>query len=90
MDALQQDLFTPYKPEGRTVLVVETNIAEFGNRTDVIVVDDGNVRELSLLESSNESAMYFNQQSASPSSESIKPGDPGKDLGPLDDGKPKT
>ena len=59
----QLELFPPYKPESRIVIAVETKIAPFGNRTDLIVVDEGTVRGVSLLESDNEDAEYFNGQS---------------------------
>ena len=67
MDAPQLDLFVPYKHTdpvpSRAVIVVETNIREFGNRTDVIVVDEGTVREMALLESEDCNARYFNEHS---------------------------
>ena len=50
MDASQLDLFSPKQPEPRIVVAVETNLGVFGNRIDVIVVDEGSVRGASLLE----------------------------------------
>ena len=65
----QYELFSSDRGmQSRTVIAVETNIHEFGNRTDVIVVDDGNVRGLSLLECGNPDVEYFNRHSDSPSS----------------------
>ena len=49
----QLELFSPKQPTGRKVLVVETNIGTFGNRTDVMVVDGSTVRGLSLVECDN-------------------------------------
>ena len=38
------------QPASRIVKAVETNLGRFGNRIDVMVVDDGSVRGMSLLE----------------------------------------
>ena len=62
----QLDLFSPKQPPARIVLAVETNIDPFGNRSDVIVVDEGSVRGVSLLECDNVDALYFNNHSAAP------------------------
>ena len=51
---------------GRVVRSVCTPLGSFGNRTDLIVVDDGIVRGLSLLECDNPDVDYFNNQSAPP------------------------
>ena len=67
----QTPLFPLNKPESRIVIAVETKIGAFGNRTDLIVVDEGNVRGLSLLESDNPDAVYFNNQSPLPSGVSL-------------------
>jgi len=71
MDALQLELFPPKPPKSRIVIVVETNLGPFGNRTDVTVVDESTVRGLSLLESKDPNVLYFNNQSASPSGDSL-------------------
>ena len=68
MDAPQLDLFVPYRHTDpvptRAVIVVETNIGEFGNRTDVIVVDEGTVRGMALLECDDSDVEYFNTHSS--------------------------
>ncbi len=66
MDALQLDLFSPKPPGSRIVMAVETNLDQFGNRTDVIVVDGSNVRGTSLLECDDPDVEYYNIHSASP------------------------
>jgi len=74
MDAPQLELFSLKSqpiPSGRMVWVVETNLGPFGNRTDVMVVDEGSVRGVSLLECSDPEVLYFNNQSASPSGDSL-------------------
>ena len=63
MDAPQLDLFFPKQPESRIVIAVETNIEPFGNRTDVIVVDEGRVRGMSLLECEDPDVKYLNEYS---------------------------
>ena len=70
MDAPQLELFAPYKhtdpvPD-RAVIVSETNLGRFGNRTDVIVVGGRTVRGTSLLECDDADVQYFNNQSPSP------------------------
>jgi len=64
MDAPQIELFSSKPPATRIVLAVETNIAPFGNRTDVIVVDEGTVRGMSLLECTDPDVEYFNMHSS--------------------------
>ncbi len=59
----QPELFPSYMPQSRIVIAVETNIAPFGNRTDVIVVDGSTVRGLSLVECDDSDVKYFNQHS---------------------------
>ena len=66
MDSPQLDLFVPKPQQSRVVIAVETKIGVFGNRTDLIVVDDSVVRGVSLLECDNEDVHYFNNSSASP------------------------
>ena len=67
MDALQLDLFSsvdsPELQAGKLVIAVETKIAPFGNRTDLIVVDGKSVRGMSLLECTNPNVEYFNVHS---------------------------
>ena len=62
----QLDLFPLDSHESRIVIAVETKIGEFGNRTDLIVVDESTVRGMSLLECDNSDVLYFNYQSPSP------------------------
>ena len=60
----QLELFASVKPpKSRIVISVETKIGVFGNRTDLIVVDDGNVRGLSLLECDDSDVEYYNNAS---------------------------
>jgi len=68
MDAPQLDLFVHNPPESRIVIAVETNIEPFGNRVDVIVVDEGVVRGVSLLECDDRDVSYFNMHSKNESS----------------------
>ena len=51
---------------GRVVFTSSTDLGRFGNRTDVIVVDDSTVGGVSLLECDDESVQYFNGQSDVP------------------------
>ena len=71
----QQELFPFLKARitdgSRTVIAVETKIGVFGNRTDLIVVDEGTVGGASLVECDNSDVLYFNNQSASPFSDSL-------------------
>jgi len=48
---------------GRVVRTVETDLHEFGNRTDIIVVDGSTVRDMSLLECDDPDVLYFNNYS---------------------------
>ena len=63
----QRELFPFKQPESSTgspvVIAIETKIAPFGNRTDLIVVEGRTVRGASLLECNNPDAEYFNSQS---------------------------
>ena len=60
----QHELFPADKPpKSRIVIAVETKIVPFGNRTDLIVVDEGIVRGLSLLECDDPNVEYFNYHS---------------------------
>ena len=45
---------------GRIVRTVSTDLGPFGNRIDILVVDESTVRGVSLLECDNEDAEYFN------------------------------
>ena len=47
----------------RIVIVVETKIGAFGNRTDLIVVDEGTVRGASLIECDDPNVEYYNYAS---------------------------
>jgi len=71
MDAPQLDLFlfnvSPKASPGRVVKTVHTDLGLFGNRTDLIIVDESTVRGASLLECDDADALYFNDQSALPS-----------------------
>ena len=59
----QRDLFPAYKPESRIVIAVETKLGRFGNRTDLIVVDESTVRGVSLIECDDSDVRYFNHAS---------------------------
>lgn len=63
MDAPQLELFPLDSNESRIVIAVETKIGEFGNRTDLIVVDGSTVRGMSLLECIDPDVEYFNMHS---------------------------
>ena len=51
---------------GRVVLAIETSLGPFGNRTDLIIVDESNTGGTSFLECDNSDAQYFNHTSKSP------------------------
>ncbi len=51
---------------GRFLKRVETDLGAFGNRTDIVVVDEV-VRGASLLECTDSDVFYFNNNSPSPS-----------------------
>ena len=64
----QLDFFedAPQANLGRVVKTVDTNLGMFGNRTDLIIVDQGSVRGASLLECDDPNIEYYNNQSADP------------------------
>ena len=65
----QYELFPPVNSrQSRIVIAVETKIGLFGNRTDLIIVDEGTVRGTSLLECADPNVEYFNRYSEYPSS----------------------
>ncbi len=74
----------------RVVKSIDTNLGVFGNRTDLIVVDESTVGEASLIECDNSDVRYFNSASPFDKMDNIDSLEPGGDQGPLDDGKPKT
>ncbi len=49
----------------RIVIAVETNLHEFGERVDVMVVDEGVVRGMSHLQCDDPDVKYFNMHSKS-------------------------
>jgi len=49
---------SPEIQSNKVVKTVNTNLGIFGNRTDIIIVDDGTVRGLSLLECDNPNVTY--------------------------------
>ncbi len=59
----QLELFSSKQQHSRIVIAVETNIEPFGNRTDVIVVDEGTIGGASLLECKDPDVLYFNEAS---------------------------
>ncbi len=73
MGAPQLDLFAVSNQAslGRIVKTVHTDLGTFGNRTDLILVRGATVGGVSHLECDNEDALYFNNQSASPSGDSL-------------------
>ncbi len=60
MDAPQVELFANQASPGRVVKTVHTDLGVFGNRTDLIVVDESTVRGASLLECLDPNVIYFN------------------------------
>ena len=63
---LQLDLFRDEQAaayERRIVKTINTDLGDFGNRTDIIVVDESTVRGASLLECADSDVQYFNNQS---------------------------
>ena len=53
-------------PESRIVIAVETNLGPFGERTELIVVDESTVRAVSLLECDDADVHYYNGMSELP------------------------
>ncbi len=71
---LQLDLFRDEQAAvagGPLVKTIHTDLGQFGNRTDILIVEDGTVRGVSLLECNNPAVSYHPRQASTPV-ESIK------------------
>ena len=73
---IQQDLFPADLDSGRQklpdiVISKHTDLLEFGNRYDILIVRGDVVRGVSLLECDDEDVRYFNYQSPQESIEDV-------------------
>ena len=60
----QVELFDAHSASSsRVVIAIDTDISPFGNRTDLIIVDESTVRGVSLVESDDSDVQYFNHAS---------------------------
>ncbi len=66
-DKQESKILQAEEEEGLFVKTIHTDLGQFGNRTDVLIVEDGTVRGVSLLECDNPSVEYHYDGQVDPS-----------------------